>query len=117
MVDWSDGALWVGATNGNHIWGQVTDARDAGSPVWQPAYDGGESVRFSTRGPDPNDLPEAWDGPADPVPPAPHGPGHLLDAQLVLVGAAVDGHARAATTCRRRAAGSRSSPASRACST
>ena len=63
MVDWSDGALWVGATNGNHIWGQVTDARDEGSPVWQPAYDDGESVRFSTRGPDPNDLPESWDGP------------------------------------------------------
>lgn len=75
MVDWSDGALWVGATNGNHIWGQVTDARDAGSPVWQPAYDDGASVRFSTRGPDPNDLPDAWDGsrilylqhPSDPV--------------------------------------------------
>ena len=45
----TDGALFTGPTNGNVIWGQLTEERDAGSPAWRPVYDGGRSVRFANR--------------------------------------------------------------------
>lgn len=41
-----DGALLVGPPNQNRIWKNLTVDRDPGSPVWQPVYDGGSSVRF-----------------------------------------------------------------------
>lgn len=71
----TDGALLVGAKFHNPILSQVTAERDPGSPVWHPVFDGGETVRFVTRGPD--DPPaSAADGPrivylqhpSDPVP-------------------------------------------------
>ncbi len=37
----ADGALLGGPTNDNEVWGQITAARDDGSPVWRPVYDGG----------------------------------------------------------------------------
>jgi uncharacterized membrane protein len=59
----TDGALFVGPTNDNTIWRQLTEGRDEGSPWWQPVFEGGDQVRFRTRGPDATELPEAWDGP------------------------------------------------------
>ena len=43
----ADGALLGGPTNDNEVWGQITAARDDGSPVWRPVYDGGAIVRFA----------------------------------------------------------------------
>ena len=63
LAERTQGALWVGSHNGTEMWQQFTESRDAGSPYWQPLYDGGRSVRFLTRGPDPNELPATWDGP------------------------------------------------------
>jgi uncharacterized membrane protein len=42
----SDGALIVGSLQRNTILRQITDAREPGSPAWEPVYGGGESVRF-----------------------------------------------------------------------
>ena len=41
-----DGALLVGPPNQNRIWRNLIGDRDPGSPIWQPVYDGGSSVRF-----------------------------------------------------------------------
>jgi uncharacterized membrane protein len=46
----ADGALIVGSLGWNPILRQLTDARDSGSPSWQPAYANGETVRFATGG-------------------------------------------------------------------
>ena len=63
LVARSDGALFVGAVASNPILGQLTDARDPGSPVWAPVYDEGRTVRFRTRDPERTDPPGPWDGP------------------------------------------------------
>ena len=47
----TDGALLVGAKHHNPILSQLTDERDSGSPVWQPVFDGGGTVRFLNRDP------------------------------------------------------------------
>ncbi len=52
----SDGVLWVAPTNGNPVWGQVTDARDPASPVWQPVDGDGRQVRVAIN---PEQLPIA----------------------------------------------------------
>ena len=44
----ADGALIVGSLGWNPILRQLTDARQPESPVWQPVYAGGETVRFLT---------------------------------------------------------------------
>jgi uncharacterized membrane protein len=49
LVAGSDGALFTGPTASNHIWGQLTDDREPGSPVWRPVYDGGTRVQFANR--------------------------------------------------------------------
>ena len=49
----TDGALFVGTPNFTQPWGAITADRDAGSPQWQPVYQGGAQVRF---GADPADL-------------------------------------------------------------
>ena len=73
----TDGALIVGAKYLNPILSQLTDERDSGSPVWQPVFDGGRTVRFLNRDPAPQHQPSAsWTGPrvvylqhpSDPVP-------------------------------------------------
>ncbi len=51
LVGRTDGALIVGAKYSNPIHSQLTDARDPGSPVWQPVVDRGRMVRFITRDP------------------------------------------------------------------
>ena len=52
----ADGALIVGSLGWNPILRQLTDARDPGSPEWQPAYEAGKTVRFATgaQRPDPD---------------------------------------------------------------
>lgn len=52
----TDGALFVGPTANNRLWGQFTAERDAGSPEVLPVYQGGETIRFA-------DVPEDWDQP------------------------------------------------------
>jgi uncharacterized membrane protein len=42
----ADGALLVGSLGWNPILRQLIEAREPGSPAWQPAYAGGETVRF-----------------------------------------------------------------------
>jgi uncharacterized membrane protein len=42
------GVLWVGPTNSNTLWSQLTSERDAGSPEWRPVYRDGRNVRFIT---------------------------------------------------------------------
>jgi uncharacterized membrane protein len=49
LVAGSDGALFTGPTASNRIWDQLTDDREAGSPVWRPVYDGGATVQFANR--------------------------------------------------------------------
>ncbi|MGY6500396.1 MAG: alpha/beta hydrolase [Acidimicrobiales bacterium] len=63
MVARTDGALFTGPTHGNVVWGQLTAARDAGSPAWSPVIDEGRSVRFATRDPDAATLPGTWEHP------------------------------------------------------
>ncbi|MFI7586244.1 alpha/beta hydrolase [Spongisporangium articulatum] len=40
-----DGALFVGPPNSNHLWREVEDHRDAGSPARRPAFGSGAVVR------------------------------------------------------------------------
>jgi uncharacterized membrane protein len=59
--DRTSGVLWVGPTNGNTLWSRFVSGRDPGSPVWQPVYQGGKTVRFAT---DPTKLDTAgWEQP------------------------------------------------------
>ena len=46
----ADGALIVGSLGWNPIFRQLIEARDPGTPHWQPSYSGGETVRFLTGG-------------------------------------------------------------------
>jgi uncharacterized membrane protein len=58
----TDGALIVGSLGWNPILRQLTEAREPGSPAWQPVYAGGETIRFLT-GRDGSALGAPW-GPA-----------------------------------------------------
>jgi uncharacterized membrane protein len=51
----TDGALFVGPTNGNDIWTQLTDGREPGSPAWRPVIGDGTEVVFA------NDVDEVED--------------------------------------------------------
>ena len=59
----ADGALLGGPTNGNEVWLQITAARDEGSPVWRPVYDGGATVRFANSADEMVELDPSWAGP------------------------------------------------------
>jgi uncharacterized membrane protein len=69
----SDGALWVGPSNSNPLWSQVTAERDEGSPVWRPLYGDGSQVMFTNEAtqfpPAPSDHPtiQYQQHPSDPV--------------------------------------------------
>jgi uncharacterized membrane protein len=63
LVARTDGALIVGAKYGNRIRSQLTDERDAGSPVWQPVFDQGRTVRFLSHDPRQPDLGPFASGP------------------------------------------------------
>lgn len=59
----TEGALFVGSPASSQMLRQLTDARDPGSPVWEPIIDGGERVRFLTRDPDRAPIETLWEGP------------------------------------------------------
>ena len=61
MATRTSGALYVGPTANNVIWGRLTEERDPGSPEVLPLVDGGEIVRFADR-PDDWDAPGEWTG-------------------------------------------------------
>ncbi|MCB1040522.1 MAG: alpha/beta-hydrolase family protein [Acidimicrobiales bacterium] len=63
MARLTDGVLFVGPTNDNVIWRQLTSGRDLGSPYWEPVIDGGRQVRFQTRSPEAGALPADWEDP------------------------------------------------------
>jgi uncharacterized membrane protein len=63
MVARTDGMLIVGAKESNPIHGQLTRAREPGSPIWQPIFDGGRSVRFVNRDPNQPVLDPNWPPP------------------------------------------------------
>lgn len=75
MVARTDGVLMAGAQQNNSIRSQLARERDPGSPVWQPVFDGGRSVRFLNRDPHQPVLDAEWTAPriaylqhtADPV--------------------------------------------------
>lgn len=59
----TDGALWVGPPNFNHLWRELTARRDPGSLQRRPVVEGGRTVRFAD---DPADLerpPGRWPRP------------------------------------------------------
>lgn len=76
MVARTDGALLAGAKHSNAILSQLTRERDSGSPVWQPVFQGGRTVRFLNRDPQQPELSPDWGAPriaylqhpGDPVP-------------------------------------------------
>jgi uncharacterized membrane protein len=76
LVARTDGALVVGAKEVNPILRQLTRERDPASPVWQPIFDDGRSVRFVNRDPDQPPMEADWPAPrivylqhpSDPVP-------------------------------------------------
>lgn len=45
----ADAALFTGPPNNSQPWGYLQDRRDAGSPVWQPIYRGGDEVRWMSK--------------------------------------------------------------------
>lgn len=63
MTARTDGALIVGSKRDNTILRQLTAERDAGSPVWQPVYDGGAHVRFVDGDPAQPGIDPSWAGP------------------------------------------------------
>ena len=63
MVARTDGALIAGAKHSNPIHSQLTRERDPGSPVWQPVFRGGRSVRFLNRDPNQPVLDADWAAP------------------------------------------------------
>jgi uncharacterized membrane protein len=60
LVARTGGALIVGAKQSNPIHSQLTRERDPGSPVWQPVFDGGRTVRFVNRDPTQPALAADW---------------------------------------------------------
>jgi uncharacterized membrane protein len=63
LVAQTDGALLVGAAYRNIILSQLTRERDPGSPVWQPVFDQGRSVRFLNRDPNQPSPGPDWPSP------------------------------------------------------
>lgn len=59
----TEGVLLVGPTATNPIWNQVTDARDPGSPVWEPVYDEGRAARLAIQGTPELGQADGWEQP------------------------------------------------------
>jgi uncharacterized membrane protein len=59
----TDGAYFAGTPNDSQPWRTLEDARDSGSPEWQPVYERGRTIRWASQ-PD-NVTPSAgtWTGP------------------------------------------------------
>lgn len=56
-----DGAVFSGAPNNSQPWGTLQEARDAGSPPWQPTFDGGRHVRWLSNSGDFDRIPGPWE--------------------------------------------------------
>lgn len=63
LIARADGALLGGPTNDNEVWGQITGAREDGSPAWKPVYDGGATVRFANGADELVALDPSWETP------------------------------------------------------
>jgi uncharacterized membrane protein len=59
----ADGALLAGPTNDNEVWGQITAAREPGTPVWRPVFDGGTTVRFANSADELIEQDPSWESP------------------------------------------------------
>lgn len=59
----TDGALFMGTPSFSQPWRQFTDGRDAGSPEWQPMYEGGRAVRFAAKAGDLKKPDTSWQKP------------------------------------------------------
>ena len=57
-----DGAMYVGTPNETTLWQDLTEARDAGSPQWQPIANGGKEVRFASSNQDILANQDEWQG-------------------------------------------------------
>jgi len=59
----TDGGYFAGSPNDSRPWRTLEDARDPGSPEWQPVYEGGRTIRWAAA---PNDLAQStstWTSP------------------------------------------------------
>ena len=59
----TDGGYFAGSPNDSQPWRALEDARDSGSPEWQPVYEGGRTIRWAAA---PNDLAQStstWTSP------------------------------------------------------
>ena len=61
LAERTDGALFIGPTANNSLWGRFTAERDPGTPEVLPTYGDGETVRFSDSPPDLTG-PGPWNG-------------------------------------------------------
>ena len=61
--DRTDGALLLGSPGTVALWRSLQDARDPGSPAWQPVLDDGIAVRWASLPGDLDVLPGPWDQP------------------------------------------------------
>ncbi|MBF6287588.1 alpha/beta hydrolase [Nocardia cyriacigeorgica] len=59
----TDGALFVGPTSNNVVWGEVTSRRDPGTPHVLPVFQDGRTVRFVARPADLERPTPDWPGP------------------------------------------------------
>jgi uncharacterized membrane protein len=60
MADGASAMLFTGPTAANTIWKQLTEARQPGTPVWRPVYDGGTTVQFANRPSNLEPPPTIW---------------------------------------------------------
>lgn len=56
----TDGVLWVGPPRANPMWRTLTALRDEGTPVWQPVYQHGRTVRFGAGGEELSEPERPW---------------------------------------------------------
>lgn len=56
-------AVYSGSPNFSQPWGQIAADRDAGSPQWQPVYQGGRTIRFAGQASDLASPAGPWDNP------------------------------------------------------
>ena len=63
MANRTSGMLLVGPPSSNDIWQRVVDDRDEGSPMWQPIYQQGQTVRFGATSADLDNPPTPWGSP------------------------------------------------------
>jgi uncharacterized membrane protein len=63
MISGIDGAVLAGPVFRNHIHNAVTDAREAGTPLWRPVYKNGEYVRFAVSPADLSQPTTEWKSP------------------------------------------------------